>query len=335
MADLLTSTAPRDEGLDGTPGGGGRRRLGAPLARLVLTRVLASVAVLWGAVTATFFLLELMHGNTVDVLLAQSQAGPEVRAEIISRYHLDDPLPVRYFAYLGRVLRGDFGESYMLRKPVWQAITEQLPDTLVLVATTVLTTVVASVLFAALSATRRRSLRSVVAAVESLVVAVPPFWLGLVLLTVFSFWLHWFPAIGSSAPAGLVLPTIALAAGPVAVTTRVLREGMVRALDEPFVMTARTRGISEPAVRLRHTLRHALLPATALLGWISGSLIGGAIIIETVFSRRGMGRLVLSAVQNRDMPVVIGIVLVAATTFVIITVLVDILTWFIDPRTRT
>ncbi|CAJ62730.1 ABC transporter permease [Frankia alni ACN14a] len=305
------------------------------MARLVLTRVLASVAVLWGAVTATFLLLELMHGNTVDVMLAQSQAGPEVRAELISRYRLDDPLPVRYFAYLGRVVRGDFGESYMLRKPVWRAIIEQLPDTLVLVATTVVATVVASVLFAALSATRRRWLRSVVAAVESLVVAIPPFWLGLVLLTVFSFSLHWFPAIGSSSPAGLVLPTVALAAGPVAVTTRVLREGMLRALDEPFVVTARTRGISEGAVRLRHTLRHALLPATALLGWISGSLIGGAIIIETVFSRRGMGRLVLSAVQNRDMPVVIGIVLVAATTFVLINVLVDILTWFIDPRTRT
>jgi peptide/nickel transport system permease protein len=153
-------------------------------------------------------------------------------------------------------------------------------------------------------------------------------------MSVFSFTLRWLPAIGATSPLGLVLPAVALAAAPVAVLTRVLREGVLRALDEPFALTARSRGLGEPALRTRHVLRHAALPATALLGWIAGSLIGGAVIIEIVFARPGVGRLMLSAVQNKDMPVVTGVVLLAATVFVVVTILVDLLSRVIDPRVR-
>ncbi|GAA2986012.1 ABC transporter permease [Streptosporangium longisporum] len=309
-----------------------RRRTG--VARLVLVRAAASAAVLWGAVTATFLLLRVMPGGTADVLLARSAVTPEVRERIISEYRLDDPLATQYLAYLGRIARGEFGESYVLRRPVWDAIGSQLPHTLLLITATLLVTVAASVLLAVVSANRRGWVRSSFSAAESLVVALPPFWLGLLLLTVFSFTLHWFPAIGSSSPSGLVLPTVALAAGPVAVMTGVLRDGLLRALEEPFVVTARSRGIGELALRLRHVLRHALLPATTLLGWIAGSLIGGAVIIEIVFSRQGIGRLVLFAVENKDMPVVIAIVLLTAAVFVLVNIVVDVLVWTIDPRTR-
>lgn len=300
----------------------------------MLVRLAASFAVLWGAVTATFVLLQVMPGSTADVLLARSSVTPAIRARLVAEYGLDDPLPVQYLTYLGRIARGEFGESYVLRRPVWDEIAAQLPDTLLLVATTLLVTVVVSVLAGLLSVNRRAWVRSLFAAAESLVVALPPFWLGLLLLTVFSFTLHWFPAIGSSSPAGLVLPTVALAAGPAAVVAGVLREGLLRAMEEPFVVTARARGIGEAALRLRHVLRHALLPVTTLLGWIAGSLIGGAVIIEIVFSRQGIGRLALSAVANKDMPVVVAVVLVTAVAFVLLTITVDILTWVIDPRTR-
>ncbi|MEV4096357.1 ABC transporter permease [Streptosporangium saharense] len=304
------------------------------LARLALVRLAASLAVLWGAVTATFVLLQVMPGSTADVLLARSSVTPAIRARLVAEYGLDDPLPTQYLTYLGRIARGEFGESYVLRRPVWDEIAAQLPDTLLLVATTLAATVVASVLIGLVSVNRRAWVRSLFAAAESLVVALPPFWLGLLLLTVFSFTLHWFPAIGSSSPAGLVLPTVALAAGPAAVVAGVLREGLLRAMEEPFVVTARARGVGEAALRLRHVLRHALLPVTTLLGWIAGSLIGGAVIIEIVFSRQGIGRLALSAVANKDMPVVVAVVLVTAVAFVLLTITVDILTWVIDPRTR-
>ncbi|MFE2295071.1 ABC transporter permease [Streptomyces sp. NPDC059452] len=327
MADVLNTERARP----GPPQG--RARSGR-LPRLVLVRLAGSAGVLWGAVTATFFLVQLMPGSTADVLLARSTVTPEIRAEIIAQYRLDDPLITQYGAYLGRIVRGDFGDSYVLRLPVRDAVAAQLPDTLLLILSTLLVTAVAAVVLAVISANRRTWVQALFAAAESLVVALPPFWLGLLLLTVFSFNLHWFPTVGADGAAGLVLPTVALAAAPAAVVSQVLREGLLRALEEPFVTTARARGLGELGLRLRHVLRHGLLSATTLLGWIAGSLIGGAVIIEIVFSRQGVGRLVLSAVQNKDMPVVIAVVLLAAVVFVVVNILVDLLQWLIDPRTR-
>ncbi|MET8981421.1 ABC transporter permease [Streptomyces sp. NPDC004539] len=323
---MTAGPAPRD-----TAGDRDRR---SRLALLVLARAAGSVAVLWGAVTVTFLLLQVMPGSTADVLLAGTSVTPATRAEITAQYHLDDPLLVQYLDYLGRIARGDLGDSYVLRQPVWDAIGSQLPDTLALILSTLLVTAAGSVVLAVLGASRRRWVRTLFAGAESVVVALPPFWLGLLLLTVFSFTLRWFPTIGSTGPAGLVLPTLALAAAPTAVVAQVLREGLLRTLDEPFVVTARARGIGELALRLRHVLRHALLPAITLMGWITGSLIGGAVIIEIVFSRQGVGRLLLSAVQNKDMPVVIALVLFAAAVYVLANILVDALQWLVDPRTR-
>jgi peptide/nickel transport system permease protein len=300
----------------------------------VAVRAAWSVAVLWGAVTATFALLHMMPGSTADILLAGAEVSPAERASLIAGYRLGDPLIVQYLAYLGRIVRGQFGDSYVLREPVWSAVGAQLPSTLALIAVTLGVTVVAGVAVAVATASRRSWVQSLTSIGESLVVAIPPVWLGLLLLTAFSFRLHWFPAIGSNSAAGLVLPALTLAAAPAAVLSRVLREGLLSALGDPFVVTARSRGISELALRTRHVLRHGLVPATALLGWTAGTLIGGTVIIETVFARQGIGQLLLTSVQNKDMPVVIAVVLLAATAFVVINIAVDVLTWLIDPRTR-
>ncbi|MFJ5925161.1 ABC transporter permease [Kitasatospora sp. NPDC092948] len=319
MAGVLTARAPR--------------LVRSPLRRILL-RLVSSLAVLWGAVTATFVLLHLMPGGTADVLAAGAQVSPATRAAITAQYRLGDPLPQQYAAYLGRLLHGDFGDSYVLREPVWRAIGTQLPATLQLLSSTLLVTAVGAVLLAQATARAGRRTRALVASLEALVVALPPYWVGLLLLALFSFQLRWLPAIGAPGLPGLILPTAALAAAPTAVLSQVLREGLLRAVEEPFATSARARGISEQAVVLRHALRHALLPATALFGWLAGSLIGGAVVIEIVFSRQGIGRLLLSAVQNKDMPVVTALVLLAAIVFVLVNLMVDTVHGLIDPRAR-
>ncbi|MEV7908213.1 ABC transporter permease, partial [Streptomyces anulatus] len=309
------------------------RRLGPAL--LVLGRRLGLAGlVLWGAVTVAFSAVRLMPGDTADILAGLTRTTPALRAQIVREYQLDRPLPLQYLGYLGRLLRGDLGDSYVLRIPVARAIGQQLGATLDLLAATVLLTVSVSLFVGLLTAHRGSRLRGPLTFAETLGAAVPPFWLGILLLTLLSFRLHWFPAVGTTGPRGLVLPAVTLAAAPTVMITQVLRRGLERALDEPFVVTARARGIGEAAVRVRHVLRHALIPVTTLTGWLAGSLIGGAVVVESVFSRQGLGRLVVNAVTNKDMPLVIGVVLVSALVYVAVNTAVDLLYPLIDPRLR-
>jgi peptide/nickel transport system permease protein len=310
----------------------GRRDGG--LAGIVLRRVVSSLLVLWGAVTATFVVLHLMPGDIAYVIAGTTQTSPDVHAQITHEYLLDRPLPVQYLAYFGRLLQGDLGTSYLLRTPVTTVLGEHLPATLSLLAATMVIAVVVSVVVAVLTAHGRSWARSLCTSLESLAVATPPFWFGIVALTVFSFQLHWFPAVGAGDLNGLVLPAVTLAVAPTAMITQVLRRGLEEALDEPFVITARTRGVGEIAIRVRHVLRPALLPVTSLVGWITGALIGGAVVVEQVFSRQGLGRLVVTSIHGKDIPVVAGVVLVAAAGYVLINIVVDLLYLVIDPRLR-
>ncbi|GJF32073.1 ABC transporter permease [Kitasatospora sp. NE20-6] len=298
-------------------------------------RLAGSVLVLWGAVTVTFLALHLTSGDPVDLITGLRASSDQLRAEIVREYGLDRPLPLQYLTYLGHILQGDLGHSYVLHLPVRTAIGQQLGATLALLAATVVTTLVVSVPAALLGAGRRPWVRTPVSLLEGLGVAVPAFWLGTLLLGVFSFRLRWFPALGTPGVEGLVLPALALAAAPAAVITRVLRRGLEQTLDEPFVTTARTRGIGEAAVRLRHALRHGLLPVTTLVGWLTGSLIGGAVVIESVFSRQGLGTLAVSAVRSKDLPLVIGVVLVAGLVCTVVNTAVDLSYRLIDPRLRS
>lgn len=305
-------------------------------ARAVVRRLVASVAVLWGAITVAFVAVRLIPGETVDAIAGgATQLTPELRAEIIHEYALDRPFPVQYLDYLGRLLRGDLGDSYALRMPVATAIGQQLGSTLELLAAAIVLALVVSTIVAVLTAHRRRWIRGPFAGLEVVGVAVPAFWLGILLLTVFSFQLHWFPAVGSSGLAALVLPAVALAVAPTCMLSQVLRQGLERALDEPFVVTARARGIGEAVLRLRHVLRHALLPVITLAGWLAGVLIGSAVVVEQVFSRQGVGRLVVNAVAHKDMPLVLGVVLVTSVFYVLVNIVIDVLYRVVDPRLRT
>jgi peptide/nickel transport system permease protein len=216
-----------------------------------------------------------------------------------------------------------------------QLVGEQLGSTVVLAASAAVVAVVGAVVAALATAGRRPAVRGPVSGIELVLASLPSFWLGIVLLTVFSFTLGWFPAIGGDGWRGLVLPTLTLALPIGAVLSQVARSAVEEVLDEPFVVTARARGLSDAAVRVRHVLRHTLVPLTTMTGYVVGGLFGGAVITETLFNRAGLGRLLLSAVNSKDMPVVLGLVLLSAAVYVVINLVVDALYPIVDPRLRS
>jgi peptide/nickel transport system permease protein len=312
-----------------------RRVSGGRLAATWIARQVASaVFVLWGAITVVFLSLTLVKGDPVLAITGPNQVTPEIRAQIIADYHLDDSALSRYFSYLGHLLRGNLGTSYALRQSVGSAIGQQLLPTLELLLASVVLALAIALVVALLTANRTSWLRGVSSSVEVVLVAVPVFWFGILLLSVFSFGLKWFPSVGSNGFTSLVLPAVAMAAAPAAVFTQVLRQGLERVTSEPFVITARTRGLSESAVLVRHVLRHAILPVVTLAGWITGSLISGAVVTEAVFSRQGLGRLLVNALGSRDFPLITGITLIAALFYVITNILIDALYQWLDPRLR-
>lgn len=302
---------------------------------LVAARVATSLLVVWGAITATFIALHAGKGQAIDAIIGSAQVSPAVRQRIIDDYRLDDPLVVQYLHYVGRLVQGDLGQSYSLRMPVARAIGQQIGPTVQLIVVSSVLALAIAVVVALLTANRSRRVRGPVSSIEVVLVALPSFWFGILLLTFFSFKLQWFPSVGSDGIASLVLPSIALASGPAALLSQVLRHGLEKASEEPFVLTARTRGLSANAVLIRHVLRHATAPTITLWGWITGALISGAVVIEQVFSREGLGRLTVTAINGKDFPLVIGIVILAATFYTVVNTLIDAAYAWIDPRLRT
>ncbi|MGW0324826.1 ABC transporter permease [Nocardia sp. NPDC003183] len=314
-----------------TATGAGDARVGT--AKRIVLRLITGLGVLWGATTLSFLGVRLAPGDTVDVLLGEQQRTPEVEAAIRAEWGLDSPAVVQYARYLWNVAHGDFGRSYVLQRPVSEIISSQAGPTLALTSAALLVALVFAVVVATSTAQRRRS-RAVANAVELALVSTPSFWLGIVLLSVFSFQLKIFPVAANKGLSALVLPALALGLSLGAVISQVLRDGLERALDEPFAVTVRSWSVSESALRLRHGLRHASLPAVTLTGWLVGGLLGGAVIIEEVFGRPGLGRVTVEAVLAQDLPVVLAVAILSAFVYVVISTLVDLLYLWLDPRLR-
>ncbi|MGF6743988.1 ABC transporter permease subunit [Paraburkholderia sp. CNPSo 3155] len=299
----------------------------------IFRRLAGAVVVLWAAVTLTFISLQLIPGDIAAIMAGQnSYEGLE--DAIRKEWQLDQPWYVQYVHYVARLFVGDFGRSYVKREDVSVILGESIGPTIQLALTAGLIAVVAAIAVSLLTAGRNRALRSFFIGLELLVNSIPVFWSGLVLLVAFSVKIHLFPISGADGLSSLVLPAIVLALPTFGLLSPVLREAMERALDQPFSLTALSRGIGPLRLRTHHALRHGLVPTITLAGWLIGQLLGGTVVTETVFSRPGLGTTTLQAVLGKDVPVVFAVVLIVALVYVVTSTLVDLSYAIIDPRTK-
>ncbi len=257
-----------------------------------------------------------------------SQASAEALEAARLEYGLDQPLLVQYFRQLGRLATGDLGTSYSLKSPVAAVLAEIVPPTLILAGLALVVAWLMALVLAVLS-TR---IAAVGSAVEIVSAAVPHFWLASVLIMVFTTALGWFPPVSTNTADGLVLPVVTLALPLAGFLGQVMRDSLDDAQRSAFALSARARGESELGVLLRHSLRHAALPGIALSGWALGSLLSGAVVVESIFARPGLGRALLSAVTARDIPLVTGVALVSAAAYVVIMALSEVAERLVDPR---
>lgn len=306
------------------------------VVRWTAAKIAGGVFVLWAIATAIFFALRMIPGSAEQALLGGpgSQASEEALALVRAEHGLDQPLMTQYFMMLGRLVTGDLGTSYALKSSVVSLIAEQFWGTLVLTVLSLITAWVIALGLALWSTRGGRIARGIASGLEIAASAVPHFWLASLFILVFSNALGWLPPVSVPGPLGLVLPVLTLAIPLAGFLGQVMRESMLDALESPFVLSARARGEGETGIRLRHAIRHAALPAISLSGWAFGSLLSGAVVVETVFARPGLGRSLMNAVTARDIPMVTGIALVSALAFVLVTIATDALDRVADPRLR-
>ena len=268
-------------------------------------------------------------------MLAEFVTTPEQIAQMRAQLHLDDPVLKQYGRFVGNALRGDLGISIRSRRPVAAEITENIGSTGQLALASMLVAIGLGVPLGLLAALGRNSWLDVAAmGVALLGVAMPSFWLGLLLIFVFSLHLGWLPATGGGDLLHLVMPSVALGMIAAAIIARLTRSSMLEVLGQDYVRTARAKGLGGWSVIVRHALRNALIPVVTVFGLQFGNLLAGAVIVETVFSRPGLGRLIVGGILAKDFPLVQGTVLFVAATYVLINVVVDVAYAYVDPRIR-
>jgi len=305
-------------------------------------RLLLLVPVLVGVSVVVFLVLHLSPGDPAEIMLG-SQATQEDLARLRRELGLTEPLHVQYVHWVAHVARGDLGRSIWMKRPVLDEVLNRYKATLVLTASGLLLSTVGGIILGVASAVRPHSFLDRMSAVTSLFGAsMPVFWLGIVLMVVFSLWLGWLPASGMWAPYGegglrdllahLVLPAVTLAAASLTIIARLTRSTMLEILNQDYIRTARAKGLVEQRVVFRHGLKNALIPIVTVVGVQAGYLLGGAVLTETVFAWPGVGLLMVQGILARDFPLVQGCVLVIALTFVLINLAVDLLYAWLDPR---
>ncbi|MGH2374342.1 MAG: ABC transporter permease [bacterium] len=302
------------------------------LGRYILRRLGLIIPTLLGVTLVVFFLVRMIPGDPAR-LIAGFQASEDEVARLRVELGLTRPIHVQYGIFLRRLARGDLGSSAVTRAPVAEEIASRLRATVLLAVSSILLAAVAGMSAGILSATRQYSaLDYAVMGVALFGVSIPVFWLGLMLMLLFSVYLHWLPAGGYGTPAHIVLPTIALAAVSIAIIARMTRSSLLETFNQDYIRTARAKGVRDEAVTLRHALKNALIPVMTVIGLQFGTLLGGAILTETVFAWPGIGRLLVNSVASRDYPVIQGVVLIFAALFALVNLTVDLLYAYVDPR---
>ena len=304
------------------------------MGRFLLRRGFAALLVVWGVLTIIFLVVRVIPGDPATVLLG-TFATAELVTEQRSKMGLDRPLLVQYGLFLRQGLAGDWGRSYHEGSDAFALVLERLPATVELAVAAIAFTMLVSVILGSLAARRAQSLVDrAIGAVSLVGQAMPNFWLGLVLIIVFARQLHWLPSFGRETFGHLVLPTVTLSVQLIGVMTRLIRAGILETMGQEFVRTARAKGLAEAAILTRHVYRNMMIPVVTMLGLQLGSLLGGVVVLETVFAWPGLGRLIVTAINNRDYPVVQAAVTFVAMTVVVLNLAVDLTYAYLDPRIR-
>jgi peptide/nickel transport system permease protein len=301
----------------------------------VRRRLLLAVPVVLGVSAVVFSIVHLLPGDPVMAILSGANATPEQVEELRAQLRLEDPLIVQYARFLRRAAVGDFGRSIFSRRPVIDEIADQLPATLELAGTAIVVAAAMGLALGVLAAVRHNTWVDRGAMIVALGgVSMPSFWLGLLLIFVFSLQLGWLPATGQGGPSRLILPAATIGLSYAAVIARLVRSSLLEVLGNNYIVTARAKGMSERPVVLKHALGNALIPVATIIGVQLGNLLAGTIVVETVFSRQGMGRLAVTAVLDKDYPLIQGVVLVSALGYVVVNLVVDLSYSVLDPRIR-
>ncbi len=302
------------------------------MSRFILTRLALLVPTLFGVLAVTFLLLYVAPGDPVQAMVGE-RADAETLARLRAELHLDDPLHVQFASYVGGVLRGDLGRSYITRRPILGDLLERFPATLRLAGAAMLFASLTGIAIGIWGAWRPGGLGDRIAALVSyLGVSFPVYWVGLLLILMFAVALRWLPPSGYGGLTYLILPALTLGMRSVAFLSRMTRAAMQEVLQSDFIRTARAKGLHEGRVVLRHGFRNALLPVVTVLGLDFGSYLTGSILTETIFSWPGVGRYVLTAIDKRDLPAIQGSILFLSLVFVIVNLLTDLVYARVDPR---
>ena len=305
------------------------------MARYISARLLVTVPVVFGVILAVFSMLFLIPGDPVKIMLSEFATSPEQIARMQAQLHLNEPLPEQFGRFVWGAVQGNLGESIRDRRPVRAEILEVLPATAQLAVTALVLSGLLGITLGIVAAVRQNSWWDIGSMVVALIgVSIPSFWLGLLLILIFSLHLGWLPATGGGGLEHLVLPACALGAGAAAIIARLTRSTMLEVLRMEYMTTARAKGLTGAGVVLGHGLKNALIPIITIFGLQFGSLLAGTVIIETVFGRPGIGRLLVGAILYKDFPLVQGVVLFVAVGYVLINLAVDVIYAAIDPRIR-
>lgn len=302
------------------------------MGNYIVRRLGQSLVVLLGVTIVVFLIMQMIPGGAAMMLLGVEATAEQIAA-VEAKLGLDRPLPVQYLSWLGGALTGDLGNSWQDGRPVWPALVSRLPATLELLAASLIFAIVIGVPVGVISAVKRNSWFDNLGRVAALVgVSMPSFWLGLVLILVFAKGLRWFPAAGREGLTSVVLPAVALGSIVAGLLMRMVRSSVLEVLREEYVRTARAKGLSERVVLMKHAFRTALLPSVTMIGLQIGHLLGGSVVIESVFAWPGIGRFTYIRMLQRDVPTIMGNLLIYATLFSLINLLTDLSYALLDPR---
>jgi ABC-type dipeptide/oligopeptide/nickel transport system permease component len=303
--------------------------------RYVIKRLLGAIPVLFGVSVVVFSMLHLVPGDPVKMMLSEFQTSPEQIARLRAQLHLDEPLPRQFGRFLWKALHGDLGYSIRTKRLVLTEIMENLPSTVELALAGMLVAIVMGITLGIVAAVRQHSWFDTGSMMLALLgVSMPSFWFGLLLIFLLSLQLGWLPATGGGGVQRLIMPALTLGMGAAAIIARLSRSCMLEVLRQEYMTTARAKGLHEFLVIMRHGLKNALIPVVTIVGLQLGQLLGGTVIIETVFARPGVGRLIVTGILEKDFPLVQGVVLVGATGYVVMNLLVDVAYVLLDPRIR-